>query len=1002
VLLIAFSQQSANAQPTAQNAASPFLTTQWTTENGLPQNTVVAIAQTPDGYLWLATFGGLARFDGLKFTIFNTGNTPALKSNRITALHLGRSGVLWIGAETGEVARFHHGDFSFFSHLAVGNANDRIVRSIYEDRTGAIWVGAGSNGVTRFVAGDPARAEFYDARQGLSQGTVSHLCEDQDGNLWAATISGLALFHETQFTISLKFGEGNSQPLLQIYPHSEGGLWLLTPVSLSRFYQGRLALSLTFPLNKNLAAGLAEGKDKDLLLSYSMDRIYRLKNGVATESKLGRAPVYGVHSLLEDREGNVWLGTIGKGLIRVQRRRVTNFTAADGLPGGGGGPILEGSHGDIWIGMPDGLCHLSGGRMTNYFVRGATGGEKGWMISALHLNQAGDLWIGKDKGIARYRDGQFTDYPLQEIREVSAMLEDRQGCLWLGTRDGLAQFRDGKVTMYSQRDGLVNNDVKFILEDRAGALWLGTPGGLSRFQNGVFTNYTTAEGLSNNYVRAIYEDRDGALWLGTYGGGLNRLQNGRFTQITAKDGLFDDFVSRILIDGNDDFWMLGNRGVFRVSRRVLDDFVAGKSRTITNTVYNGADGMEPSEGNGGFQPAGWRMRDGRFWFPTIGGVAIVDPSQVNLIPPPVVIERVLLNGEELDFRHGVEVLPGKENLEVHYTGLSLGKPELVQFSFKLSGLQEWVDVGQRRAAYFSHLQPGRYTFSVKALSPDGIWSDREATLEFIVRPPFWRTAWFLSLAVMGLAGLVLLGYHQRVAYFRRRNAQQEAFARRLIDSQERERQRIAAELHDGLSQSLVIIKNRALSSLSNPNDTERAMEQLYEIAEASTQAIDEVKEVIHDLRPTQLDRLGLVKAIEDLLIKVADAHDLKAFKQLDEIDGLFSKESENSIYRIVQESLNNVAKHAAASKVRVILSRSAESVELTIADDGKGFVTETPPMHSGPKGFGPAGFGPAGFGLTGIAERTRLLGGNSLIESEPGQGTTVFIKLPLNGNHHVN
>lgn len=977
-----------------QQSDKSFLQTHWTTENGLPQNTVLAIVQTSDGYLWLATFGGLARFDGLKFTIFNTGNTPALKSNRITALQLGRDGALWIGAETGEIARFHRGEFRYFAQIAPSSTGQRIVRRIYEDRSGAIWVGAGIAGLTRFAGGNPAKAELYDARQGLPSGGPDNICEDRDGNLWVGTSQGLAIFRGGKFTITLKFGPANPpKSLLRVYPHSDGGLWLLTPTSLIRYYEGHLNSVLSFPFNTTFSAGLTEGRAKDLLLCYSTDRIYRLNGSAATENKLPQAKIFSVFSMLEDHEGNLWLGTIGNGLMRIQRRRVTMFTSADGLPGGGGGPIVEDLNGGIWIGMPDGLCHLSGGKVTNYFVREATEKGKRWMVNSLHLNQNGDLWIGKNKGIALYRNGHFTEFLDREVRMVSAIFEDRQGCLWLGTIDGLARFRDGKVTIYSQRDGLVHNDVKFILEDRTGALWLGTPGGLSRFQNGVFTNFTTAEGLSNNYVRDIYEDRDGALWLGTYGGGLNRLQNGRILHLTTKNGLFDDFVSRILVDEKDDFWMLGNRGIFHVRRQVLEDFVAGNSKSITNTVYNAADGMDSSEGSGGFQPAGWRVRDGRLWFPTIGGIAIVDSNQINSTPPPVAIERVVLDGEDLNFRQGVEVLPGRENLEIHYTGLSLSKSESVQFSFKLSG-HEWMDVGQRRAAYFPNLAPGRYTFNVKALSPDGIWSEQAASLDIIVKPPFWRTTWFLSLAAMGLTGLLLLGYRWRVSQYRQRTAQQEAFARELIASQERERQRIASEIHDGLGQSLIIIKRRATIGMEASADAERMLEQLQEIAEASAHAIEEVREAIFDLRPPQLDRLGLSGAISDLLDRAADAHGWQLTKHLDEFNGLFAKEAENSLYRIVQESITNISKHAVATHVAVSLSRQAEVAELAIWDNGKGFrVNETSLEFPG-----------SGFGLRGIVERTRLLGGLAMIESKPGKGTEIRLRLPLRpeGENNVN
>lgn len=945
------------ATPAATNAVSPYLVTRWTTENGLPQNSVTSLAQTPDGYLWVGTFGGLARFDGVKFTIFNSANTPALPNNRITALHVGRDGSLWIGAESGVITRLRQGQFSLFTRLQPSARGALQIRVMYEDRRGDLWVGADEfAGLRRFRAGDATRQEFYDARHGLSQSTVQSIGEDRDGKLWVSASNGLAQFHEkgaeqpAHFTVEL--AEPGLDWLFTIQPHAEGGLWLLKQSGLYRFQQGRLTRVLRTPHNNYLIAGLCQTRAGELLYSVSSESLVSIKpdgqTGSLTEpnapevvtrinldaANLDAANRSYVRALLEDREGNLWLATISGGLLRLSQRRVTMLNAATGLPDRGCHSVREDKNGVLWIGTSNGLCRLADGKVTTYITPAVRHLGGGYSVGGLYEARDGLLWYGLGNYLVRYDGQRFTEYRMPWLDLISAIVEDRQGQMWLGSRYGLVRFEHGQKQLYTQRDGLVDNDVKLIFEDRDGALWLGTPNGLSRFVNGQFTNFTMREGLSNDSVRDIYQDQDGALWLATYGGGLNRWYQGQFRHFTARQGLHDDFVSRILPDteaGRDDFWLLGNQGIFRVSRRDLNEVAAGRARRVHCAVYNEADGMQPSEGQGGHQPAGWRARDGRFYFPTVRGMAVLDARALDVTPPPVHLERLVLDGVEHDPRQPLTVEPGQSNLEIHYTGLSLGKPEQVQFSYQLSGQQEaWQDVGTRRTIYFQQLQPGTYRFNVKALSPNGVWSAQPASLQIVVQPRLRQTWWFRGLAGLLVAGLLVLGYRQRLKFYQRRTTQQSEFARLLLASQERERERIAAELHDGLSQSLTIIKNRALSALKAPDDRERSLEQLREIAEAASQTIDEVKDVIYDLRPLHLDQLGLTVSLTQLLHEISEAYGLTVHRELEQLDAVLSPELASGIYRIVQESLNNVIRHAEAQHVTVRLQAQGGWVKLTI------------------------------------------------------------------------
>lgn len=1025
-----FSAADVQARQATHEAASPFLTTHWTTENGLPQNSVTAIVQTPDGYLWLGTFGGLARFDGVKFTTFNTGNTPALPSNRITALHVGHDGTLWIGAETGEVTRFRQGVFNLFTHIQPDEAGFKTIRTIYEDRAANVWVSADVTGLRRYVAGEVARMEFYDQRQGLPASAVNRVCEDRDGNLWVCAGTGLAVFHEAQqgksgsFTLELANLVPNDW-MLKIRPHAAGGLWLLTRWSVNYFHDGRLTTYLRSPRNTDLSPGIYEAAGGALLISTFSDGLLKLNSAAApaiTKFKLEVAQPSPVHCLFEDREGNIWLGTIGEGLLRLRQRRVTMLNASSGLPDTGANSVLEDARGSVWIGTARGLCRLFEGQLTTYFITAIRREMSGFRIAAMYEEQDGTLWFGVGNGVVRYRDQHFTEYPLPGLGLIFAITKDRHGQMWLGTAGGLWRFQNGQTTRFSQAEGLVNNEVKHIYEDRAGTLWLGTTGGLSCFHEGRFTNYTTREGLSNDTVRAVYEDQDGTFWLGTYGGGLNRLRNGRITPITTQQGLSDDFISRLVPEtnaGRDDFWLLGNRGVFRVSRRALNEVAEGRSETVRCIVYNEAEGMQPSEGQGGHQPAGWRARDGRFYFPTIRGVAVIDPSLESRLPPPIHIERVFVEGQELDMRRPIEIPPGQGNLEIHYTGLSLSKPAQVQFSYQLHGLNDhWLEVGQRRTAYFPQLEPGNYRFSVRALSPDGVWSEQAASLAFVVRPPWWRTAWFRALAGLALAGLALGGYRWRVAIYRGRAERQEAFSRQLLASQEQERKRIAAELHDGLGQNLLTIKNWARMGLKMLPADNAAHPFLTEIADTTSLTIEDVRQMAQNLRPSQLERLGLTNTLDYMLRSVARASGINFTADLDDIDGMLPPEAEINLFRVVQECANNIVKHSGATEAQFRLKRTATGLTLHCEDNGRGFSmadggwqiadarrkqAKAPPaafqaeptdaasgiMQSAGQSNPPS----KGFGLRWMEERVNLLGGQLTLRSAPGAGTTIVISL---------
>jgi signal transduction histidine kinase len=364
---------------------------------------------------------------------------------------------------------------------------------------------------------------------------------------------------------------------------------------------------------------------------------------------------------------------------------------------------------------------------------------------------------------------------------------------------------------------------------------------------------------------------------------------------------------------------------------------------------------------------------------------VLDPSPVNTLSSPVVIQGVTVDRAAQSATHRVEIKPGQQNLEIYYAGLTFSRPEQVKFKYQLLGFdRDWVDAGTRRTAYYPQLPPGSYTFKVVADNGYGVWNMEGQTLSVIVLPPFYHTWWFVTVVSLTVAGMMALLWRLRVSQLQRAHAAQQAFSRQLIASQENERKRIAAELHDSLGQRLVIIKNLALILL-NGSATDGGREQIDEISSEASQAIGEVKEISYNLRPHQLDRLGLTKALEALVKKAASASPIAFTSEIDDIDDVFPKQAEINFYRVAQESVSNVVKHSAATEASVTVRRKDGRIALTVRDNGKGFVPETTQPDPGA----------AGFGLVGISERATLLGGHATIQSEPGRGTTIDISIDL-------
>ena len=954
-------------------AATPYRIDTWTTADGLPTNSVNSVLQTRDGFLWLATYGGLVRFDGTRLKIHTTENTPGLRTGRLISLFESRDGALWLTSEGLGVTRVVDG--RFVSYSTADGLPDNDVAAVFELPDGALIVdtrkGAARWNGGRFVA-DQALPSAGDSGRTI-------FGRSESGAIWYRDAEGLHRFEGGRVTRTLVL---EADPL-SAYEDRAGRLWLQLPT-----------------------AGGDQSRQLACLCDGRLVR-YGANDGV---------PDAGAISWSEDRDGHVWFGFRGNGgLVRFDGRGFTALTTTDGLPGPNVEKVFQDREGTLWAPTDGGLARLTARPLKAYSTKDGLEHDNSYVVYA---DRRGDVWIAGSPGLTRYRDGRFEPMSAAfglEGQFVNAIFEGRDGVLWLGLldgsirritngrvavlpapagtalraiyqgtgpevwlggRSGLARYRDGVITKVG--DGYPGGEVHVLHEDRNGALWVGTNAGVVRYRDGRFTKFGEAEGvIGQPIIRAIHEDADGTLWFGTYDSGLLRFRDGRFTAVTSRDGLFATGAFQIIEDRQQRLWITSNAGIYRVSRRELDDFAAGRVRHVTAVAYGTRDGMLHSECNGGTQPAGATDRHGRIWFPTQRGVVVVDPETIliNRQPPPVVITQASVANEPVDAESGIEIRSGPTALEVQFAALTFVRPEHSRFRYMMEGLdRDWTDAGPERSARYAQLPYGNYHFRVIAANRDGVWNTEGARLAVVVVPPFWRTRWFFALMVIAAAAAAFAGHTWRLQLIRREQDRQKAFSRQLIELQEAERTRIAAGLHDGLQQSLLVIRNWALLAQG---------EQPAEPVVAQR-----LRDIVEDLTPHQLERLGLAAAVAEMVDTVAAACAIRFECRTPDVAGRLPTAAELTLFRIIQEAVTNLVKHSHARSAIVTLESNASVVRARVQDDGDGFAPEETAARRG---------GAGRFGLFGMSERITMIGGRLTIESAPGEGTVVTVEVPVTG-----
>lgn len=939
--------------------------------HSISDDTAFGICQDISATIWIGTWKGLDKLvvdieadsNNQQVKVIHYQNDPdnpnSLSDPRIWHIYIDQSNVIWIATQDGGLNKFEIAteQFTHYKHDPQNphSISNNCVRYSYEDPAGdgnILWIGT-KGGLNKFNKTTEIFTRFQynpDDSTSLSDNVVIPIRRAKNGTLWIGTAKGL-----NKFIPPTK--PDSSQPSFSHYHH-----------------------------------------DKANLSSLSNNFVY---------------------SIFEDRSGVLWLGTIGGGVNKIASEQ-KKFQVNTRL--GGVTTLFEDSDGIIWSGTTNGLTRYDPSENDVLRYQNIPENENSLLYNNVHFIREDPYYPEKTLWIACYGGGldrmvekdngrslQFTHFKHDPVDSLSINSEcvdmlyfDNRGRMWIGTCEGLNLFnRSTETFTYFEHDPnnlytLSSKWVTSICQTAADSnvLWVGTENGFNKFliEEKFFIRYrhdpANQNSLAHDYTQAVHSDsyhQGKVIWIGTFGGGLDKfdIDTEKFTHFTEEDGLINNTIASIVEDDNFHLWISTKKGVSKFDLC---------SETFKN--YSNEDGIYLS----GFNPkAYFKNKRGEIYLGGNQGFVLFHPDSIkdNSHIPPAVVTDIKIFDKSIKLRQAVHAtkkikLNYRQNFfSFDFASLDYTNPKKNQYAYKLQGLdRDWVYAGNRTVAYYTDVKPGTYTFRVKGSNNDGIWNEEGASIKIIVTPPFWRTWWFYSLVGLVLVGMLGWGYHFRLSLLiKERNAQQ-AFSRKLIEEIERGRKRIANELHDSLGQNLLITKNEITECINTESLSETCASSLKEISSLVSESIHEVSEIAYNLHPHQLDRLGLTKAIESIVTKVTHSTTARFSLEIDNIDGLAAKENEIHIYRIVQEGLNNVIRHAEAKNVWIKISRADDAVKILIKDDGKGFD---------PKKYDSEQLSFSGLGLAGIAERVKILNGDWNIETARKKGASLKITIPLKG-----
>ncbi len=1019
---LAFQARAALGISERTTVSDQYQITYWTSEQGLPQNTVLSLLQSAQGYLWIGTRYGLARFDGVRMTDYSAelGGEDAAEMD-VRGLAEDGDGRLWMHTGAGLVS--YYGGRIYRCPITNAPFSGPILQ-ICANRGEGLWLGyprglghwrRGEIGATFHLGSEPLTG--YDPAA-----VIESVLTDSQGNLWIGSRS----FDRTEWC-RLAPNTRCVEPLSNVVsraftdigavcPDRSGRLWLGRRGQLLCWENGRLsehAAPADWGTNQVLA--IVEDTGGHVWISTSGTvQLHRYDPSINQFTSFSRANGLlhcdDIRCLRADREENIWVGTGHGGLYRLQRRRLVSVLTGSSVADDEVYSVAPGREGRVWLASSYGLVKYQARQFTVYTNEPALQSKSFARIRPALEHSSGAVYFGLDfAGLQTLRAGAYHAVSCPELsgseqRRINSLAEDATGTLWMTSDCGLVERRADQCRVWSRTNGLSDDRTFGLVCSADGAVWVGTrSGGVDQFKNGCFRAFTTRDGLLSNNAWPLRAEPDGSLWVGTPVG-LNRIRANEIRSVTMREGLFDSLAYCLLEDRRGNYWTFGNRGIWRVSKADLNAVADRAAHRVYCVTYGEANGMSSAEGNGDQMPNAAALPNGELWFPTTRGVVIVDPDRLpeNTVRPLVVVEELRVN-DEVVFRDGACVpgkfvhsgvreplrfSPGLNVIEIRYTANTFTEPEKTRFRYRLDGEdQDWHEADTRRLALYTNLRPGQYSFRVEACNPHGYWSAVATELPFELEPFFYQTWSFY-----GLCGLAVLagvtGYHAR----RVRSLQHQEHLKQAQALLE-ERSRIAKDLHDDLGANLTGVALQLEIATRELDQPALLKKRLQACVGSIRTLIDAMRGVVWSLNPSCDTLESFCAYCGEYAENFLGAAGLRCRLDFPEDvpSRMLSAEARHHLLLALKEALNNVARHAAATEVRLGLRVVREGLTLTIADDGEGFTPGSTANFQDGAGAGR----PAGTGLANMRRRVESLGGTFKVTSHPGQGTTITIQAPL-------